>query len=415
VGGCDTTTGTAISVTVGSPTSGVDFALELGGTIAGTLTDAATTAPIQYANVFLYDASGNYVGSTETDASGDYVTYAGLPTGTYYALTANYQLYLDELYDDVPCFDFSCDVTTGTPISVTVGLTTGGIDFAIDKGGAISGTVLDASTASPIAGLNVNVYGAGGLWVTYASTDASGGYTTWVGLPTGSYFAATMNSKGFADELYDDLPCPGSSCDVTAGAPISVTAGSTTGGIDFALDLESGTGGSVSGTLTDGSTAAAIPGVDVRIFDSGGSFVTSAITDASGTFTISGLAAGTCYARTMNSAGFLDERFDDLACTASCDILMGTPISVGDGVTTTNIDFALFAEGAAPDLALRYEEISTSKIYEACGSITATDLQILAPATVGLRAGSTVVLGNGFSVGAGAQFSAGTDSSLICP
>jgi hypothetical protein len=55
----------------------------LGGSICGTVTDAATTLPIPGAGVFLGDAAGNYLGQyAATDAQGAYC-FEGLPPGTY--------------------------------------------------------------------------------------------------------------------------------------------------------------------------------------------------------------------------------------------------------------------------------------------------------------------------------------------
>jgi hypothetical protein len=44
----------------------------------------------------------------------------------------NDQSFTDELYDDIPCPGRSCSVTSGSPVVVTAGATTSGIDFALD-------------------------------------------------------------------------------------------------------------------------------------------------------------------------------------------------------------------------------------------------------------------------------------------
>ena len=58
----------------------------------------------------------------------------GLASGDYFALSYDWGIddgYIDELFDDIPCPEGSCDVTTGTPIPVILGLDTPGIDFAL--------------------------------------------------------------------------------------------------------------------------------------------------------------------------------------------------------------------------------------------------------------------------------------------
>ena len=86
------------------------------GTISGTVTDTGGTG-LSGVGVQIYDASGSFAGFGSTDGTGQY-TLGGLPTGTYFARTfASSAGYINELYDDLPCFP-SCDVTTGTPIAV---------------------------------------------------------------------------------------------------------------------------------------------------------------------------------------------------------------------------------------------------------------------------------------------------------
>ena len=104
-----------------------------------------------------------------------------MPTGTYYARTYNANSYLDELYNDLPCLG-SCTVTNGTAINVTIGIETAGIDFELTPGGAISGHLEDGVTHLPIPFSGLNIYDAGGQYVSWAYTDSSGNYTSYAGL-----------------------------------------------------------------------------------------------------------------------------------------------------------------------------------------------------------------------------------------
>jgi hypothetical protein len=169
--------------------------------------------------------------------------------------------------------------------------------------------------------------------------------------------------------------------------------------------------------VTDAATMAPLYGPNVNFYSASGSYVTYGWTNGSGNFTSNNaLPAGTYYARTVNWSGHADERYDDISCSGSCDVVLGTPIVLTVGATVTGIDFALYLEGDNPDLVLQKESISSSNDFEACSSITAgPDLEIGSPATVSFRAGSVVVLGNGFSVESGARFSAWTDPAFTCP
>ncbi len=327
------------------------------GAIAGTVTDAATSDPLQAIDVEIFDASGSLAASGSTDAMGSY-TVGGFAVGTYFATTSNNAGFLDELYDDLPCpggGSGDCDPTTGTPIAVSDGTTSAGIDFALERLGAISGTVTSAATGDPIAFVTVEIFDAGGSLVANGLTDALGNYTAG-GLLAGIYFATTRSISELLDELYDELPCIFGSCDPTTGTPIAVALGATTAGIDFALDLA----GAISGTVTSEATGGPIPAnIEVDVWDAGGSLVGAAFTDSAGGYTVGGLAPGTYFASTLNFADLLDELYDDLPCPgggfAGCDPRTGTPIAVSIGSTTGGIDFAL--GGVDSDACVSGDEI----------------------------------------------------------
>ena len=171
---CSVVTGTPIAVTAGVATSGIDFALDKGGFISGKVVNSPDGAALRNVEVDLYNAAGQWMTYGFTDASGNYTTFVGVPSGTYFARTFNNQELIDELYNNITCV--GCHVTAGTPISVTAGATTIDIDFALDAGGRIAGTVIDAETGSPIANVWVELYTASGDWAGYGFSDASGQY-----------------------------------------------------------------------------------------------------------------------------------------------------------------------------------------------------------------------------------------------
>jgi hypothetical protein len=116
--------------------------------------------------------------------------------------------------------------------------------------GAIGGRVTDAVSGLPVADVVVDVFDSEARLVTRSTTNANGDYVTGDGLAPGTYYARTSDSEGHIGETYDDLLCQ-AFCSVVAGAPITVTADTTTGGIDFALDP----GHMISGRVTDAGNA----------------------------------------------------------------------------------------------------------------------------------------------------------------
>lgn len=311
------------------------------GGVAGTVSDTSAVG-IAGVQVFVLRGDGGHLDVAVTGPSGAY-TATELPPGSYVAFTRNEQGFIDELYDDTPC-PGSCNVFAGTPIQVDDGSTTGDIDFVLDAGGRVTGSVTSVGGGTPLAGVDVKIYTAvdpvdpsiGGDLVTIGTTDATGAYLSPTGLPTGSYVAITSNEDGFIEEVWDDHPCDGA-CDPADGDPIEVTAGATIEDIDFELD-----GGSrISGTITS-SQGGAISGARIDVFDASGASVTSATPGADGSWiTDAGLVAGSYFLLTANWWGFIDELWQDIPCAAGCVVTDGTPVAVTAGATTTGIDMVL--------------------------------------------------------------------------
>ncbi|HSF16615.1 MAG TPA: carboxypeptidase-like regulatory domain-containing protein, partial [Vicinamibacteria bacterium] len=190
------------------------LALNIGltGSIEGTVLETVTLTPIESHRVDLW-RSEDHLDGTFTDDAGQYA-FTGLTPGTYTVEARGEVPYLGELFDDIECHDFACDRTMGTPVIVDGGMTTSGIDFVLDFGGAIQGTVTAALDGTPIENVYVDIFDPSGRWMTNAFTEALGTYLTSSALPTGIYMAHTNGRDRFWGELYNELPCP-DFCDVT--------------------------------------------------------------------------------------------------------------------------------------------------------------------------------------------------------
>ena len=348
VGQCTSSAGgTPIQVSAGAAVTERNFALARGGRISGTVLSAASLEPVS-ARVHVYSSTAALVTEAETDSSGAYISYAGLPAGIYYIRVQNDDVYVDEIYDNITCID--CQpydiVTLGTPIAVATGATTTGRNFLLSRGGAIAGRVTRAATGGGVAGAGVSAYGPGNNHYS-AETDANGDYAI-EGLPPGSYVLHTRNDAGsaLADEIYDNIPCV-VRCDESAarfrGSPVTVAIAATTPGIDFVLT----SAGTMVGTVTAAGTGAPLP--DVAIYVVGPAYDTTAFpaeyTDQSGAFTLTGLPTGSYYLYTANESGFIDEMFGNgnLPCLGGCPgaAVLGALVGVTGGLPTTGVDFAL--------------------------------------------------------------------------
>ena len=143
---CDVTTGTQIPVASGASVTGIDFALDRLGTVEGTVVDQSTSDPIPNQEVDLLTAQGFIRRSSYTKSDGTYEIQAVQP-GTY-VVRVLAAVYRDELYDDVPC-QGGCSYSSATPVSVSLGAATSGIDFGLIRLGRISGTVTEAGFRKP--------------------------------------------------------------------------------------------------------------------------------------------------------------------------------------------------------------------------------------------------------------------------
>jgi hypothetical protein len=360
----------ALGVTVsGSGTFGpINFGLTKGGRVTGTVVDATTLLPLQNVNVAIADASGRVIASGNSDATGTFISGAGLPTGTYYARTNNSQGYQDEIFNNVKC-PSSCSVIAGLSFGVTSGATTSGINFALDKGGRVSGVVTNDSL-EPLASVTVQIYDSTGKFYTSGFTNSFGIYTSSAGVPAGTYYARTQNGIGYINELFGGTQCLGN-CLVTSGTSFLVAGTGTTTGVDFQLTE----GGRISGVITDGVTP--LTAIGVSIFDSTGAFVTGASTNGIGSYTsTSGLPAGNYFVRTSNNKGYINRLWNVGDCLG-CDVTTGTVVPVVLGSTTGGINFTLTAGGRIAGTITRSDTLAGvpgafATVHDASGVRVAT-------------------------------------------
>lgn len=333
--GCDLTLADAVVVPdIDTVVGGIDFELQRKAWIEGTVTDAATGDPVP-SYVGLFRADGSAASERFTNQDGEFV-FEGLEDGSYFLVTNAPPEYVDELYENIPCeylfLDASCDVTTGTPISVAV--ESGAvIDLELDVGGAIAGRVSD------VFGNSVNsrtVYALDALGNVVGSDSAFGTFYRIEGLAAGNYYVLTANSD-HQDELWPDVPCLGvpiPNCTLADGTAVAVSLGATTPDIDFVLeDLAT-----ISGLMVDSESGAPVTDVSIAIYDSDGLFVNGSSFNP---FVVTELPPDTYYLRTVFSGDYLDQVYGGDFCDPDCDVTAGTPIVVGIGDVVTDLEIPL--------------------------------------------------------------------------
>ncbi|MGG0853609.1 carboxypeptidase regulatory-like domain-containing protein, partial [Metabacillus fastidiosus] len=218
------------------------FLTPVPGTIQGTVTGNGN--PIQNAAVTLTNSSGALISQTTTNASGGY-SFSNIPPGSY-----------------------TVSVMTDTFQSQTRGVITepGQIvtaNFTLQPNpGSITGTVTNALTSTPLAGATVQLLNNQGVSLDSKVTDSNGAYT-FSGLAPGQY-SVKANAPQFGTNTVSSF----------------VTSNNTTT-TNIALQPNPG---SITGTLTDLSTGAAISGAAVQLSNSVGAIVNTAVTDENGVY-----------------------------------------------------------------------------------------------------------------------------------
>jgi len=238
---CDLSAGEPIDLGLEDSIEGIAFDLEFGGTISGRIVDVATGEAIPEATswVDLFTREGDFIGRGFASSSGDYTVRGfarALSPGTYLAFGGSFD-HVHQVHSGVDCPRFevlSCELSQATPVTVTNATDLAGIDFALNLGGSIAGSLTSAVTGEPIEDADVWARDATGRRVDgFLNSEQDGSYRI-RGLPTGSYYLTTEHPD-FEDTLYPGLPCPDGACDVTAGVAVSVVAGEQSGGFDFEI------------------------------------------------------------------------------------------------------------------------------------------------------------------------------------
>jgi hypothetical protein len=272
------------------------------------------------------------------------------------------------------------------------------INFALAPGGSISGTVTDAGAGgAPISSVGVIVFDSTGVLLKNTTSDAAGNYTIG-GLPTGNYFVRTnpnASTQNYGSRLYNGIPYNGLPL---IGTPVDVTAGATHTGVNFPLV----SGGSLSGTVRDAGTNAPLGGVQIVVYSPEGRAIKFPQTDLTGSFTATGLPAGTCYVSTSvpNSLPpfYIDELYDNapclgcltigaaalpnvtLPCIGPCapTVTTGAQVVVTNGTTRTGVNFLLATgggtiSGAVTDAATGVGLLNVAvAVYNAAGVLVKT-------------------------------------------
>ncbi len=220
-----TQTASLVAVTMPVTRTGVDAVLERGAQIAGTITTEGSGLPV-FAQVTAYAVGSAFTAVSGPTSQGHYLT-PGLPSGSYKLrfnpISGDSDVYLPEYYNGKASID------TADAIDVTAPGALNGIDAQLARAGSIAGHVYGVWGWPFVL---VTAYDIAGSQLKQVSAYLDGGASYLIGgLPTGYYKVRfeDVNCPRFAPQYYN------AQGDLASATPVSVTAGTSTTGIDARL------------------------------------------------------------------------------------------------------------------------------------------------------------------------------------
>jgi Carboxypeptidase regulatory-like domain len=309
-------------------TNGVGAVMRLGGAISGVVRDNARHL-ISSACLYLVDAStGVQVLASLAQGFVDNGRYkiSGLKPATYKVLFDGCGTkYASQWYHS------RSTERNADPVRARPGRTASGINAALVVGGTISGLVVARKSGKPVRNVCVEAFDQATQAFGFAETNKTGNYTM-RGLATGRYSVSFMPCYAKGPNLAA-LTRPRL---VRMTAPHAVTR----------INARLAPGGSISGKVTAG----AHPQTNICVLfvptDPAGSFG-SAVTGIDGSYTATGLAAGTYHVYFNEPAcGFGVPQFAAQWYSGQPTEATATNVTVAAGNTTSDIDAGLQPFGA---------------------------------------------------------------------
>ncbi|KPL71305.1 hypothetical protein ADM99_11425 [Leptolinea tardivitalis] len=313
--------------------TGVNFYLATAGKITGTVTSAATGLPVSdvcaYIETYDNSSSGNCF---YTNLNGVYLSDPLDP--------GDYRVRIDQPGYALQYYNNTTDWNSAARVKVTSGATKTGINFSLQPGGTVIGMIYGPDGITPIHDMNVTLDGDGlGFW----ACSYPDGHYEYRSVPLNKKFKlrvapveSTNWCKDGAPSEYPELFWNNTN-EWNEATELELTASSPTlTDINFTMRV----GGHISGRVTTASNGNPISGANVcfETYDNG-TFGGCVNTDNTGNYT-SDILSASDYRVKIYSSGWGWQFYDHTTNWGNA-----ARVSVSDGNTTNNIDFALVNGG----------------------------------------------------------------------
>jgi hypothetical protein len=314
-------------------TTVADWTLPREAALAGELRFPDGSPARAIATVF--DLKGRRVGGGAVAGNGHWQA-RGLPAGQFKVAFSSAELLPYDPHALTPPAPFFVEteyykdrysLATANPVTATAGAIGSGFDTTLTRAGTITG-VLTSSAGVPLKGVKVYLVRSDGRRAGPFRSDYKGRYTAF-GLRAGSWTVRFVPEfSGLLSEYYDNSPTQAGATPITVGYGKTVQANATIA-----------RAARISGLVTDESRGS-IPGVRVSAYNGFGELVASAVTTASGSYSLGRLPTGPFRIEFVPPAGsgFESEFYDNVAQLADAASVWATA-----GSTTAAIDAELAA------------------------------------------------------------------------
>lgn len=272
--------------------------------ISGTVTDT-TGAPLNGVIVDAYSNSGIVFGTT-TDTSGQY--QLSLRSGTY-------RLVFEDPNGDYAAVYYPNAESFLAASAVTAPATN--VNATLTRAGHLTGTVR-SSAGTPLSNVLVAAYNPDGS-IRTLTFAANGQYTLVV--PPGTFKIIAFDTSGHYANAYLN-----GAVSFESESGITVAASQTIPGLDLVMQLA----GTVSGSVVDAVTGAALANILIDAYDANGFHIARVASSASGTFALA-LPPGTYKFVASDALQHYAPSFYDGA--TSYDAAQAVPLSSGQSVS----------------------------------------------------------------------------------
>ncbi|MFE6734853.1 collagen binding domain-containing protein [Microbacterium sp. NPDC057650] len=235
---------TPITVAAGENRGGIDVQLASAGVISGTVT---TDAPIAEAYIEAWDGD-EFAGVASVSEDGSYSLYVA--PGTYTLRASGFAQFGGHFVTEY--YDSAFAPEDATAVTVSADGTIEGIDFSLERGGDIRGTLSASDDGEPVTAEITAYRRSGDEWqairtvttttgeysISQIPAEESGGW-----LPAGTYTLG-VKADGYCESFY------GGGTSLAGAKTFTLGAAETLTGIDLNLQRECATPAVVAGTPT---------------------------------------------------------------------------------------------------------------------------------------------------------------------